>query len=42
MMNQDWELAIVRMGELMNIQGDKTPPFTYVMIVRALRCNLAQ
>lgn len=40
MMNQDWELAIVRMGELMNIQGDKTPSFTYVVMVRALRCNL--
>lgn len=40
MMNQDWELAIELMGELMEIQGDMTPPFTYVIMVRALRCNL--
>jgi hypothetical protein len=26
--------------ELMEIQGDTTPPFTFVMMVRALRCNL--
>ena len=26
--------------ELVEIQGDKTPPFTLVMLVRALRCNL--
>jgi hypothetical protein len=24
----------------MTTQGDKTPPFTFVMMVRALRCNL--
>jgi hypothetical protein len=40
MMNQDWPLAVELMDELLEIQGDKTPPFTYVMMVRALRCNL--
>jgi hypothetical protein len=28
------------MEQLRAVQGDKTPPFTYVMLVRALRCNL--
>ena len=40
MMNQDWPLAVELMDELMVIQGANTPPFTYVMLVRALRCNL--
>ena len=40
MMNQDWPLAVELMDELMEIQGANTPPFTYVMLVRALRCNL--
>lgn len=40
MMNQDWQLAIELIEELMDIQGDDTPAFTYVMLVRALRCNL--
>lgn len=40
MMNQDWSLAVELLGELMQTQGDKTPPFTFVMMVRALRCNL--
>ena len=40
MMNQDWPLAVELMDELMAIQGSNTPPFTYVMLVRALRCNL--
>jgi hypothetical protein len=40
MMNQDWPLAVELMDELMQIQGVATPPFTYVMLVRALRCNL--
>lgn len=39
MMNQDWPLAVELIGELMEIQGDKTPAFTFVMMVRALRCN---
>lgn len=40
MMNQDWQLAVELLDDLMLVQGDKTPPFTYVMMVRALRCNL--
>ena len=40
MMNQDWQLAVELIDELMAIQGDKTPAFTFVMLVRALRCNL--
>ena len=40
MMNEDWPLAVELMDELMEIQGGNTPPFTYVMLVRALRCNL--
>jgi hypothetical protein len=40
MMNQDWPLAVELIEELMAIQGEKTPPFTFVMLVRALRCNL--
>ena len=39
MMNQDWPLAVELIDELMQIQGDKTPAFTFVMMVRALRCN---
>jgi hypothetical protein len=39
MINQDWPLAVELIGELMEIQGDKTPAFTFVMMVRALRCN---
>jgi hypothetical protein len=40
MMNQDWSLAVELLEELVDLQGDTTPPFTYVMYVRALRCNL--
>jgi hypothetical protein len=40
MMNQDWSLAVELMDELVEIQGVNTPAFTYVMLVRALRCNL--
>jgi hypothetical protein len=40
MMNQDWPLAVELMDELVEIQGANTPAFTYVMLVRALRCNL--
>ena len=39
MINQDWPLAVELIDELMQIQGDKTPAFTFVMMVRALRCN---
>ena len=40
MMNQDWPLAVELMDELVEIQGGKAQPFTFVMLVRALRCNL--
>jgi hypothetical protein len=40
MMNQDWSLAVELIDELAAIQGANTQPFTYVMLVRALRCNL--
>jgi hypothetical protein len=40
MMNQDWPLAVELMDDLMEVQGGKVQPFTYVMLVRALRCNL--
>ena len=37
---QNWPLAVELLGELMEIQGPNTQAFTYVMMVRALRCNL--
>jgi hypothetical protein len=40
MVSQNWQEAVEMMDELMDIQADKTPPFTFVMMVRALRCNL--
>jgi len=40
MVNQSWQEAVELMDELMDQQKDKTPPFTFVMMVRALRCNL--
>ena len=40
MMNQDWPLAVELMDDLMEVQGGKAQPFTFVMLVRALRCNL--
>jgi hypothetical protein len=40
MMNQDWPLAVELMDELVEVQGGKAQPFTFVMLVRALRCNL--
>lgn len=39
-MNQDWQTAIEMMDQLIALQNDKVLPFTYVMMVRALRCNL--
>lgn len=39
-MRQDWPQAVELLEELMQIQADRTQPFTYVMLVRALRCNL--
>jgi hypothetical protein len=40
MMNQDWQLSVELLDELMQLQGQNTQPFTFVMLVRALRCNL--
>jgi hypothetical protein len=40
LMRQEWTLAVELIESLRAIQGDSTPPFTYVMLVRALRCNL--
>jgi uncharacterized protein HemY len=40
LMRQEWTLAVELIENLKSIQGDSTPPFTYVMLVRALRCNL--
>ncbi|WP_146100115.1 hypothetical protein [Limnohabitans sp. TS-CS-82] len=39
-MNQDWQLAVEFLEDLLTLQGSNTQPFTYVMLVRALRCNL--
>ena len=40
LMQQNWAAAVEQLEELMQKQGDKTQAFTYVMMVRALRCNL--
>jgi hypothetical protein len=40
MMNQDWQTAVEMMDQLIDKQGEGTQPFTYIMMVRALRCNL--
>jgi len=40
LMRQEWSLAVELMDQLRDVQQDKTPPFTFVMLVRALRCNL--
>lgn len=40
MMNQDWQLAVELLDQLIEMQGNAVQPFTYVMMVRALRCNL--
>ena len=40
MMRQDWHMAVELLEDLMKLQGEKAPAFTYVMFVRALRCNL--
>ena len=40
LIQQDWEMAVELLQELTDLQGENTQPFTYVMLVRALRCNL--
>jgi len=39
-MRQEWTQAIELLSELITLQGENTQPFTLVMLVRALRCNL--
>jgi hypothetical protein len=39
-MKQDWSMGVELLTELKHLQGENTQPFTYVMLVRALRCNL--
>ena len=39
-MHQDWPTAVELLQELVELQGPNIQPFTYVMLVRALRCNL--
>ncbi len=39
-MRQDWPAAVELLQELVEQQGQNIQPFTYVMLVRALRCNL--
>ena len=39
-MQQDWPTAVELLQELVELQGANIQPFTYVMLVRALRCNL--
>jgi uncharacterized protein HemY len=40
LMQQNWSSAVELLDQLMQIQGIHTQAFTYVMMVRALRCNL--
>ena len=37
---EDWQQAVDLLEELTQLQAEQTQPFTYVMLVRALRCNL--
>lgn len=39
-MRQEWSVAVEYLTALAELQGEQTQPFTYVMLVRALRCNL--
>lgn len=39
-LRNDWAQAVEMLEDLKAIQGDQTQPFTFVMLVRALRCNL--
>ncbi len=40
LMRQDWPVAVELLTQLREQQGQQTPLFTFVMLVRALRCNL--
>ena len=37
---QDWGSAIEHLLSLSEIQGERVQPFTYLMLVRCLRCDL--
>lgn len=39
-MRQEWQQAVDFLTDLTLLQAENTQPFTYVMLVRALRCNL--
>ncbi|MEY4284590.1 MAG: hypothetical protein RL111_1265 [Pseudomonadota bacterium] len=39
LMRQDWPVAVELLTQLREQQGAQTPLFTFVMLVRALRCN---
>lgn len=39
-MRQDWDDSVELFDKLIEIQGNNVQPFTYVMMVRVLRCNL--
>ncbi len=39
-MRQDWSEAVDLLGQLIDMQGNDVQPFTYIMMVRALRCNV--
>jgi hypothetical protein len=40
MMRREWSTSVEYLQELMDLQGNNTQAFTFVMMVRALRCNL--
>jgi hypothetical protein len=39
-MRQDWSMGVELLTDLKELQGENTQSFTYLMLVRALRCNL--
>jgi len=39
-MRQDWSMGVELLTDLKDLQGENTQAFTYLMLVRALRCNL--
>lgn len=40
MLREDWTQGIALLSELLELQGQETPDFVYVMLSRAMRCNL--
>ena len=39
-MREDWSMGVELLTELKELQGENTQAFIYLMLVRALRCNL--